>query len=202
VAAYCNIYVLVKAFARNFPIISHMAALFSLSLHFLCNDGNDGQIQDQKGAGAVIIFAWDSKTKTATIVREYMPGCHKVLGGLAAGIIETCPDKHDSDPLVAAQHELEEECHLAGGTWYRLTDEGVTVPMDKYVQTKITPYLVVDPAIVEDPRELDEEEEIEIVRGVKADEIIDMVRAGDMNLVGAWASLLALQKLRDLGEVE
>ena len=150
----------------------------------------------------MIIFAWDSKTKTATIVREYMPGCHKVLGGLAAGIIETCPDKHDSDPLVAAQHELEEECHLAGGTWYRLTDEGVTVPMDKYVQTKITPYLVVDPAIVEDPRELDEEEEIEIVRGVKPDEIIDMVRAGDMNLVGAWASLLALQKLRDLGEVE
>ena len=160
------------------------------------------KIQDQKGAGAVIIFAWDSKSKTATIVREYMPGCHKVLGGLAAGIIETCPDKHDSDELLAAQHELEEECHLAGGMWHRLTDDGITVPMDKYVQTRITPYLVIDPVIEEDPRELDAEEEIEIVRGVRADEILDMVRGGDMNLVGAWASLLALQKLRELGEVE
>jgi len=162
----------------------------------------DFDIQDQKGAGAVIIFAWDSKTKTATIVREYMPGCHKVLGGLAAGIIETCPDKHDSEPLLAAKHELEEECHLAGGTWHRLTDEGVAVSMDKYVQTKITAYLVIDAMRVDDPRPLDEEEEIEIVQGVSADEIIQMVRGGDMNLVGAWASLLALQKLRDLGEIE
>ena len=160
------------------------------------------QIQDQRGAGAVIIFAWDSKIKTATIVREYMPGCHKVLGGLAAGIIETCPDKHDSDELLAARHELEEECHLAGGTWHRLTDDSITVPMDKYVQTRITPYLVIDPVICEDPRELDAEEEIEIVRNVSADEILDMVKGGDMNLVGAWASLLALQKLRELGEVE
>ena len=132
------------------------------------------QIQDQRGAGAVIIFAWDSKTKTATIVREYMPSCHKVLGGLAAGIIETCPDKHDSDELLAARHELEEECHLAGGTWHRLTDDGVTIPMDKYVQTRITPYLVIDPVTVEDPRELDAEEEIEIVRNVSADEILDI----------------------------
>ena len=131
-----------------------------------------------------------------------MPGCHKVLVTPAAGIIETCPDKHDSDELLAAQHELEEECHLAGGMWHRLTDDGITVPMDKYVQTRITPYLVIDPVIEEDPRELDAEEEIEIVRGVRADEILDMVRGGNMNLVGAWASLLALQKLRELGEVE
>ena len=91
---------------------------------------------------------------------------------------------------------------MAGGTWYRLTGEDVTVPMDKYVQTRITPYLVIDPVIVEDPRELDAEEEIEIVRGVSADEILDMVRGGDMSLVGAWASLLALQKLRDLDEID
>ena len=74
--------------------------------------------------------------------------------------------------------------------------------MDKYVQTKITAYLVIDAIRVDDPRPLDEEEEIEIVRGVTIDEIMRMVRGGDMNLVGAWASLLALQKLRDLGEIE
>ena len=130
-----------------------------------------------------------------------MPGCHRVLGGLAAGIIETSPDLHDSDPLLAAQHELEEECHLAGGTWHRLTDEGISVPMDKYVQTEITAFLVVDPVKVENPRPLDDEEEIEIVRGVSPEEIIRMIRRGDMNLVGSWASLLAFEKLRDLGEI-
>lgn len=68
--------------------------------------------------GAVIIFAWNSTSKTATIVREYMPGCHRVLGGLAAGLVEE--DKHTSDgspdfsggeerSLVAARCELEEE---------------------------------------------------------------------------------------------
>ncbi len=32
--------------------------------------------------------------------------------------------KHNySNPLVAAKMELVEECHLAGGTWFRLVDE-------------------------------------------------------------------------------
>ena len=156
---------------------------------------------DQKGAGAVIIFAWDSKTKTATIVREYNPGCHKILSGLAAGIVETDPEKHDSDFDLAAQQELEEECHLSGGTWYRLVQEGVSVPMDKYVVTEIVAYLVIDPVKVENPRPLDDEEDIEIVEGVTEQEIRTIIENGDMNLVGGWASMLALNKLRTLGEI-
>lgn len=65
-------------------------------------------------SGAVIVFAWNSTSKTATIVREYMPGPHRVLSGLAAGIVED--GKHsskegiDDDPIiVAARYELEEE---------------------------------------------------------------------------------------------
>lgn len=75
--------------------------------------------QNHGTSGAVIIFAWNSTSKTATIVREYMPGCHRVLGGLAAGLVEV--EKHstadhsiaDTDcedrDLVAARCELEEE---------------------------------------------------------------------------------------------
>ena len=68
--------------------------------------------QNHGTSGAVIIFAWNSTSKTATIVREYMPGCHRVLGGLAAGLVED--EKHTSEGnrernLVAAQCELEEE---------------------------------------------------------------------------------------------
>ena len=72
-------------------------------------------------SSAVVIFAWDSSTKTATLVREYHPGPHAYLYGVAAGIVEE--DKHNGDAALAAQHELEEECHLAGGTWYLLTPQ-------------------------------------------------------------------------------
>jgi hypothetical protein len=157
---------------------------------------------DQKGAGAVIVFAWNSKTKTAVIIREYNPGCHKILSGLAAGIVEKDINKHNADFDLAARHELEEECHLAGGTWYRLCDEGVSVPMDKYVITEIGAYLVIDPVKVSNPRPLDDEEDIEILEGVSVERIMDMIRGGHMNLVGGWGCLLAIEKLRELGEIQ
>ena len=71
--------------------------------------------------------------------------------------------------------------------------------MDKYVVTEITPYLVIDAKHVQNPLPLDDEEDIEIIRGVTTDEIIEMIREGDFNLVGGWGALLALQKLRELG---
>ena len=73
--------------------------------------------------------------------------------------------------------------------------------MDKYVVTEITPYLVIDPEHVPDPRPLDDEEDIEIITGITAGEIIQMIREGDMNLVGGWGALLAIEKLRELGEI-
>ena len=70
--------------------------------------------QTHTTGGAVIIFAWNTTSKTATIIREYMPGPHRILGGLAAGIVED--GKHssmegvgDTCSLVAARYELEEE---------------------------------------------------------------------------------------------
>lgn len=77
--------------------------------------------QNEGTCGAVIVFAWNSTSKTATIIREYMPGCHRVLGGLAAGLVEekhsTSMDKSrdcssndgEDTNLVAARCELEEE---------------------------------------------------------------------------------------------
>lgn len=73
--------------------------------------------------------------------------------------------------------------------------------MDKYVVTEITPYLVIDPKHVRDPRPLDDEEDIEIVTGITKEEIIQMIQEGDFNLVGGWGALLALEKLRELGEI-
>jgi len=166
------------------------------------------EITPMSNGGAVIVVAWDTRTKTATLIREYNPGCHKVLYGPAAGLIES-GDKHEnSNPLIAAQMELEEECHLAGGRWHRLVTSQTSsggfggVFMDKYVSTEIVPYLVLDATRVQDPRPCDAEEEIQIVHGVTAEEMWRMVQQGDMNLVGSWATLLALEKLRELGEIQ
>ena len=156
----------------------------------------------------MLIFAWDTHTKTATLVKEYMPGCNRAKFGLAAGLVE---DKHhesgesttsgtgsSSPVLTAAQHELEEECHLVGGTWIELTHDTI---MDKYSTTVVNAYLVLDPQPAINPKPLDEEEEIVIVPNVSIAEILRMIERGDMNIVGGWGCLLAIQRLRDLGEI-
>lgn len=147
------------------------------------------------GEGAVLIFAWDSRNKTATMIREYMPASHRIMFGLAAGLIE---DKHGHDTELAARHELEEECHLKGGKWILLTK--VPVAMDKYSTTKMYCYLVIDPEPEDNPKPLDDEEDIDIVSGVTIPEILEWLAHGEMNLVGSWGALLAIEKLRDLGE--
>eukprot|EP00536_Pseudo-nitzschia_multiseries_P015594 jgi/Psemu1/299051/fgenesh1_pm.917_\ len=152
------------------------------------------------GDDAVLVFAWDTETKTATLIREYMPASHDVLWGPAAGLVEAKHDDHD--PLSAAKHELEEECHLTGGEWIPLlTGNRQSAAMDKYATTTIRCYLVIDPVRAENPKPLDDEEDIEIVSGVTIPEVLEYIRNGEMNLVGGYGSLLAIQKLRELGEI-
>lgn len=169
------------------------------SIRFHGNKVVDFDLVGLNGASsAVLIFAWDSSTKTATLVREYHPGPHAYLYGVAAGIVEE--DKHNGDAVLAAQHELEEECHLAGGTWYLLTPQPLA--MDKYTTTKVRAYLVVDAQHVPDPRPQDDEEDIEIIRGVTIPQILAMIRRGEMNMVGTWGCLMAMETLRELDEIE
>ena len=88
-------------------------------------------IRQKDDMHAVIIFAFNTTSKTATIIREYMPASNKIMFGLAAGILEA-DSKHKNDgdddgndtrppSLIAARCELEEECHLIHGTWIPLT---------------------------------------------------------------------------------
>jgi len=169
----------------------------------------DFEVVGQGGLdAAVTIFVWNSTSKTATLIQEYHPGPHELLFGCAAGLIEA-KHGHDNDDdndetfslmaQRAAEHELEEECQVAGGTWYELTSQPLA--MDKYATTKIKSYLVVDPETVDDPRPLDDEEDINIVVGVSVKDVLRLVRDGRMSIVGACTVLLALEKLRELKEV-
>jgi hypothetical protein len=74
--------------------------------------------------------------------------------------------------------------------------------MDKYTTTKVRAYLVVDAQHVPDPRPQDDEEDIEIIRGVTIPQILAMIRRGEMNMVGTWGCLMAIETLRELGEIE
>lgn len=128
-----------------------------------------------------------------------MPGSNSIKYGVAAGLVEDKHTQSDEDPkLTAARHELEEECHLVGGKWIQLTDDTI---MDKYATTVVNVYLVLDPMKATDPKPLDEEEDIEIVPNVSIKDIFQIIANGNMNVVGGWASLVAIQKLRELGQL-
>lgn len=191
------------------------------------DDGSDSGLEvdfelvAQKGTDcAVLIVAWNTQTKTGTLVREYMPSVNRMQVGFAAGMVET--DKHGADPtvnensndhgddehdlvLTAAQHELEEECQMTGGTWILLTPPGQGIVMDKYSTTRLSVYLVLDATILppEHAKPRDETEQgMHAIHGVTHQEMRELVATGQMTVVGSWTCLLALDKLRELGEIE
>lgn len=161
----------------------------------------DYEIVAQRGSDrAVLVFVWNTRTQTATLVREYMPALHQRVLGLAAGMVE---EKHQDGngprdaQRTAAEQELEEECRRKGGTWYRLTEEDST--MDKYCSTKLGVYLVIDPIPVSQEEALPRdatEEGMEVVTGITIPELLDLIYNGKLTVVGGWASLLAITKLR------
>jgi hypothetical protein len=114
--------------------------------------------------------------------------------------------------LTAAQHELEEESRLRGGTWHRLTPPDGPVPMDKYSSTALTVFLVIDPEPVDENggasgcRQRDDTEEgMEILPNVTLERLRDVYlnqRNNRMTVVGSWATLLALERLREMGEID
>jgi len=190
----------------------------------------DFEIVTQAGTDqAVLIFVWNSTSQTTTMVREYMPAPHAMTMGLAAGVVEA--DKHDHHQSnthddnhhhshdhqhdhdidtrqIAACYELEEECHLTGGTWFQLATD---VILDKYSTTRMTVFLVIDPVHCRSnddgsddqmirPRD-EMEQGMEIVSGITLETLLNWITTGKMTVVGSWASLLALQKLRELGQI-
>lgn len=190
-------------------LFSRWRTLLSRLVRFPDGRTVDFDVVGNKGSDhAVLVFAWNSQTKTATIIREYMPGSNSLKAGIAAGLVESKHSSSDRDgggdgigddqKLTAAMHELEEECHLVGGEWIKLTEDTL---LDKYSTTQATVYLNLNAKTTNSPKPLDAEEEILIIPNVTIAEIMDMIAQGEMNCVGGWASLVAIHRLRELGEI-
>lgn len=168
-----------------------------------------GRVSDQ----AVMVFVWNTSTQTATLIREYMPSVHGFMTTLAAGMVDekhedpntnnavfdADADAADHDPVyTAAVYELDEECRLQGGTWYKLCEP---TAIDKYSTTRVSVYLVVDPSPIapEAWKERDETEEgMQIVQGITLAELQELIVSGGMTIVAGWATQMAISKLHSL----
>ncbi len=154
-------------------------------------------IVTQKSPSSVVVFAWDTRSKTTTLVSEYHPGANCVMKGVVAGMYEL--DKHAS-PLQAAQYELEEEAQLQSKNWHSLlATPGTSAPFDKYSDNQFFPFLALDCAPVANARPMDAEECIEVHHNVSHQELLRLLHSGGLNVASSYAVLLGLRKLEDLG---
>lgn len=146
---------------------------------------------------SVVVFVWNSTSSTTTLIREYHPGAEQFLYGTVAGMYES--SKHSS-PLEASQHELEEEAHLQTEQWIPLLDTvDTSMSFDKYSTNRFFPYLALDCTAVTNPRPMDDEELITVQHNVPYKRMMELVTAGQMNVVSSYAILLGVRKLREMG---
>ena len=177
-------------------------------------------VASNHGDYSVLVLAWDSASKTATLIREYHPGPNEWQYGVVAGGYEK--SKHGS-PLDAARSELEEEARMVGGAWTPLLsprDDGdrfgpsaTTVAMDKYNTNRFYVFLAIDCERMDgggrgggdaapELKPPDDEESIRVVHGVTAAELKQLVLEARFNVPSSYAVLLALDALREKGYLD
>lgn len=145
---------------------------------------------------SVFVFPFDRVTRSATLLREYSPGRNRETPSFVAGMFERA--KHESLE-AAARAELSEEALLTGGELVRLTVGGGGVAADKYSLNEFHFFLGLDAEPDDRPGSRDEEEWIEVERGVPLGEVRRMVLAGELNTPNSLLAMLALGRLRELG---
>lgn len=102
--------------------------------------------------------------------------------------------------MICSRLQLEEEAHLLGGTWHTLCDDAeTTVNADKYSSNEFYCWLVVDPEVTTTPKAMDDEEFIEIKRGVSIQQCMAMLGRGELSVVSSFVVLMGARKLRQLG---
>eukprot|EP01041_Mallomonas_annulata_P010313 gene10313-21516_t len=150
-----------------------------------------------QGAPSIVVFVWDRKTRSTTLVREYYPGVKDILYGSVGGVFE---EKKHRTPLECAMFELEEEAQLRSDTWIPLLEgDSNGIPFDKYSDNILHPFLVLDCEIVTNPRPMDLEEWIVVERNVPYSKLMELLLSGKMTLPTTFAALLSLRRLEEMG---
>lgn len=143
---------------------------------------------------SVVVVPWNLTDSTTTMIREYHPGQQKIMQGTVAGIYEL---KRHTSALDAAQHELEEEAHLACRDWYQLSSD---MAYGKYIDNGFYFFLAVDCHVVPNPTAGEPEEDgMEIIRNVSMAEFKELIRNNQPNMPSTLAYYMAKEKLEELG---
>lgn len=149
---------------------------------------------------SVFVMPFNTRTRTATTIREYSPGKGGAQLSFVAGMFEG--GKHASLE-DAARAELSEEAHLRGGTLIPLTPAASGgICADKYSRNMFHYFLCVDCETDDAPKTPDAEEWIEIMEGVRLTRVRELIMAGEFNTPSSLLGLLALDKLREMGFAE
>ncbi|GJQ12995.1 hypothetical protein GpartN1_g4786.t1 [Galdieria partita] len=147
---------------------------------------------------AALIFPFDAKKKTVTLVKEYHPGDNSFLYGFPGGLFD--PKKHTSI-VDTAKAELNEEAHWVAKQWYPLTSEQ-GILQDKYSRNRLHMFLAIDGETIDDYQPRDAEEYIEIVSDVHVHTLPRWVYEGKMALPSSCLVWLGLEKLKEMGWIE
>lgn len=107
--------------------------------------------------------------------------------------------KHAS-ALESAQFELEEEAGLRSEEWVPLLRGATTsAPFDKYSNNTFFPFLALDCEEVAQPRPMDDEEHITVLRNITHPQLMQWVCEGRINVLSSYTALLGISKLREMG---
>lgn len=160
-------------------------------------DGRDSSFDIISGLPSTVVFTWDTKNNTTTLLKEYYPGTHQVMYGTVGGTYEEIKHKN---LLQCAKDELEEEANLKSDRWYPLIDnDNNGIPFDKYSNCILHPYLALDCVLLDNPKPIDVDEWITIEHGVSYTRLMELVEGGKMTLPCVYCITLGLKKLKELG---
>lgn len=164
--------------------------------------------QPSTQCASVLVFPYDSRTRTVTMIREYCPGTHEMLLGFPAGMAEA---KHDTF-AHAARAELSEEAGLVADELIELTARcdvkngggcsdgeggGVRgVPADKYAKNVMKMYLALGCRPDPTPGALDDEEYIEVEPRVSLPQLEQYMQRGMVTAPHMLLALYALDYMR------
>lgn len=143
---------------------------------------------------SVFVFPYDSRTRTCSVIRQYCPGTGRRETSLPGGRWDgSSSARGGADLLEAARTELRAEAGLDGGTWVALCPDGI--PQDANSKNRVHPFLVIDSQM---NMPLGGKDGVEVEHGVRLDEVMRRVYAGEMLGPAAMASMMALDKLNQL----
>ncbi|KAJ3412285.1 hypothetical protein HDV05_000996 [Chytridiales sp. JEL 0842] len=144
-----------------------------------------------------VVFPFFTKTKTTTLLLEYMQGINRIRYSLVAGAFDRKKHKTISD---TATSELSEEAYLTGGRMVCLLPEAHEGVMEvKWCRNRFIPFLCIDPEIDPNPLPRDAEELIQLERDVTMEELDEIIVSGDMSLTGTQTIVMAKAWLQKNG---